>query len=155
MPTVTEILDSDEGREQFFDAISDGGIRKACRKLGLNRASVYRYAEFNPDFKEAFDKVKAISAEILWDECIEIADDPKLDPRDKHVRIETRMRVAGKLIPRLADRPQQAQVNVGVAVAVTCDEERRAKLIELRNQIGAGDTPALPAPAEGATEESQ
>ena len=125
-PTLTR-LDSKSEREALFAAIIErGSVTKAAESLGMSRSMIYRYSRENKDFAREFLVARATAAEALYDECIEIADDNTLDPRARHVRIETRMRVAGKLIPRLADKPTQVTLNDNRTVIVS--EEKRAQL---------------------------
>lgn len=120
-------LDDERERETFLDAVTEtGSVQKACKLVGMHRATVYRYANKNAEFAKQFINARAMAAEQHYDECIVIADDEFLDPRDKHIRIETRMRVAGKLIQRLSDKPL-AQINVD-SRSVIITEDKRASL---------------------------
>jgi hypothetical protein len=65
------------------------------------------------------------------------------------LRIETRMRVAGKLIPKVyGEQPTSANVNVGVQVGIVCDEETRKRLIAVRQSLAVRPSPGQIMPPE-------
>jgi terminase small subunit-like protein len=151
-------LDIAEERELFCEAIVEhGGVRKACEALGLHTPTVWTYAKNNAEFEGMVWAARMIAAEKLYDECIAIADDGSNDTyvdgngltkTDQDViarsrlRIETRMRVAGKLIPKVYGENQTAaNVNVGVQVGVICDEETRKRLIAVRQSLALRSAP--------------
>ncbi len=61
--------------------------------------SVYRKLDSDESFLAAFRARKAVGVRAIVDDCLEIADEPVkelLDVADKRVRIDTRLRLAGK-----------------------------------------------------------
>jgi hypothetical protein len=68
------------------------------------RRTVYDWLEEDEDFSARFHDARAIGIHHLAEECIAIADEPSSDAvevADKRVRIDTRLRLAGKWLPRI------------------------------------------------------
>jgi hypothetical protein len=137
----------------FCDAIiRERGVAKACKSLGLDRKLVWLYLSKHPEAHAAVWHARQETAHALYDECIQIADDAKLDPRDRHIRIETRMRVAGKLNQRTyGEQPRPGtQVNVLGAgeVKLVCDANTRQALIQERQRLLEAGPKRLPEPEQ-------
>jgi hypothetical protein len=92
----------DDQVEELLDRIARGkeSLAKICedpRMPGLR--TVYDWIECDPEFAAQFRARKAIGVRAMVDECREIADEPVRDAvavADKRVRIDTRLRLAGK-----------------------------------------------------------
>lgn len=68
------------------------------------RASVYSWLESDEEFSGRFRAARARGVHALAEECLEIADKASKDPievADKRVRIDTRLRLAGKWLPAI------------------------------------------------------
>jgi len=132
-------LDTPEGLAVFCDAIiRERGVAKACKAMGLDRKLVWLYLAKHPEAQAAVWQARQETAHALYDECVHIADDSSLDPRDRHIRIDTRMRVAGKLNQRAYGDPGPRtlhQTYVAGDVQVVADEETRRKMIEARQRF--------------------
>lgn len=93
---------ADDQVEELLDRIASGSeslmqICKDPRMPGLS--TVYDWIECDPEFAGRFRARKAIGVRAMVDECREIADEPVRDAvavADKRVRIDTRLRLAGK-----------------------------------------------------------
>jgi len=87
-----------------------------------------------------------VQAEVWADQLVDIsdADLPTREAiRRARLRMQSRQWLAGKYNGRFADKPNQTQVNVGVAVVLS--EAERVKLIERRERAilanqGKGET---------------
>lgn len=69
-----------------------------------SRASVYSWMETDAEFAGRFRAARARGVHALAEECIEIADGSAKDAvevADKRVRIDTRLRLAGKWLPAI------------------------------------------------------
>src|SRR5262245_15598273 len=77
-----------------------GSVQSACKQHGITPARVWEHAFKHQDAKQRLWEARKVGAEMRWDECIAIADAMTGESwqRDR-VRIDTRMRVAGKLDP--------------------------------------------------------
>lgn len=67
------------------------------------RRSVYNWIEADEDFAARFRAARARGVHGLVEECIKIADETPRDAvhvADKRVRIDTRLRLAGKWLPK-------------------------------------------------------
>lgn len=81
-------------------------------------STVHRWLGQNEDFRESYLRARARQADLIFDECLEIADDASRDVKTvgregeesevcntefvqrAKLRIDTRMRMAGKLAPK-------------------------------------------------------
>jgi len=81
-----------------------------CRRLSLGETmtsvcndsrmpeygTMWRWMKENEQFREESAHARELGTHALADQCIAIADDPILDPADKRIRIDTRIRLIGK-----------------------------------------------------------
>ena len=58
--------------------------------------TIWKWEQENGEFAKLSARARETGTHVIADQCIEIADDPLLDPADKRVRIDTRMRLIGK-----------------------------------------------------------
>ena len=138
MRETANLLDTPEGLAALCDAIiRERGVVKACKALGLDRSIVWLYLAKHPEAQAAVWGARHETSHALYDECLQIADDSSLDPRDRHIRIETRMRVAGKLNQRTyGDQPRNlTQTYVAGDVQIMADENTRTAMIEARERF--------------------
>lgn len=59
-------------------------------------STVYRWERDNDDFREASLRAREVGTHYIADDCIRISDDATLEPADKRVRVDTRLRLIGK-----------------------------------------------------------
>lgn len=59
-------------------------------------STVWRWEEADEEFRNLSARAREHGTHFMADDCIRIADDPVLDPQDKRVRIDTRLRLIGK-----------------------------------------------------------
>jgi hypothetical protein len=149
-------LDDPKTRERFLAAIlARQGIKEACRSVGLGATQTFLYLSKpeNHEFKLAADEARRAVGDVLFDECIQIADNTKVDtvtikddkgrPRvypnhaavaRSRLQIDTRLRIAGKLRPKeYGEQPMVAVTNQ--SLNVVCDEETRAQIQEMRRKL--------------------
>ena len=81
-----------------------------CRRLSLGETmtsvcndssmpdynTLWRWMKENEQFRDESTHARELGTHALADQCIAIADDPILDPADKRIRIDTRIRLIGK-----------------------------------------------------------
>jgi hypothetical protein len=68
------------------------------------RRTVYDWFEADAEFAAQFRAARARGVHALAEQCLEIADGPALDAvavADKRVKIDTRLRLAGKWLPAI------------------------------------------------------
>ena len=84
------------------DKLTEGvSLRKLCMQKEFPTAStVYVWLDRFPDFAERYARAREAATEDMLEEILQIADDDKIDPNDKRVRIDTRKWAMGKLKPK-------------------------------------------------------
>lgn len=146
---------SPELAEKIFTLLASGlSMARICKREDMPHvATVARWSAENPAFRDAYMRAREAQADALFDECVDIADDAAqdvtYDDENKPIfnnvavqraklRIETRLRVAGKLNQRYADKPligDGANVTVNnntlTLDARTLDPDQRDKLRNL------------------------
>jgi hypothetical protein len=79
-------------------------LRAACRELGLSESSVRYHLHKDGDAFAHSARARELGCDALADECLEIADNSTLDPQDRRIRIDTRIRLIGKWSQRYSDK---------------------------------------------------
>ena len=68
-----------------------------CRDDDMpSQATILRWRKRYPELDEAIPRARAEGAHTLAEQCLDIADNDDLDPQDRRVRIDTRLRLIGK-----------------------------------------------------------
>ncbi len=80
-------------------------LTKICDDVRMPaRAMVYEWLEADAEFAGRFRAARARGVHALAEDCLDIADGPALDAvavANKRVRIDTRLRLAGKWLPSI------------------------------------------------------
>lgn len=89
---------SQELVEEIITLLSEGNTMKSICALSHMPSiqTIFNWERENREFLELSMRAREAGTHVIADQCIEIADDPILDPADKRVRIDTRMRLIGK-----------------------------------------------------------
>lgn len=93
---------ADDQVEELLDRLAAGkeSLAMICRDARMpGLRTVYDWIESDPEFAARFKTRKAIGVRAMVDDCVEIADEPARDAievTNKRVRIDTRLRLAGK-----------------------------------------------------------
>lgn len=93
---------SDGQIEELLDRLASGqeSLAAICRDPRMPALrTVYDWVEGNPEFAARFSARRRVGIRAMVDDCKEIADEPARDPThvaDKRLRIDTRLRLAGK-----------------------------------------------------------
>lgn len=91
--------------DAICDQIAEGkSLRSICREIGRPESTVRYWLSKDADSFAHLARARELGCDALADECIEIADDARLDPADRRVRIETRLKLIGKWSQRYSDR---------------------------------------------------
>jgi hypothetical protein len=88
-------------------------------------------------------RARELGCDALADECLEIADNGELDPQDRRIRIDTRIRLIGKWSQRYSDK-LLVQNNTTVTHKYDLDSLTAAELDQLeaiarKASVASGD----------------
>jgi hypothetical protein len=119
-------------------------LRAACRELGLAESSVRYHLNKDAESFAQSARARELGCDALADECLEIADNSTLDPQDRRIRIDTRIRLIGKWSQRYSDK-LTVQNNTTVTHrydldSLTADELDALETIARKAAVIAGDT---------------
>jgi len=96
---------TDRQLNAICDSLSSGtSLRATCTKMNLPESTVRRWIRDCPEAASSVIRARELGFDSMADQCIEIADAGDLEPQDRRVRIETRIRLLGKWSQRYADR---------------------------------------------------
>lgn len=89
---------SKETAEEICWRLAQGQTLKSICMLNHmpNITTVFDWEAKHGEFAQLSARAREHGTHVLADQCIEIADDPLMDPADKRVRIDTRIRLIGK-----------------------------------------------------------
>ena len=59
-------------------------------------STVWRWEDQDEEFRKLSARARQHGTHFIADDCLRISDDPTLEPTDKRVRIDTRLRLIGK-----------------------------------------------------------
>lgn len=84
--------------DKICDRIANGEtLRKICAEDGMPaRVNFWRWVRDNEELRNHSVRAREEGTHNLVEESLEIADRDDLEPADKRVRIDTRLRIAGK-----------------------------------------------------------
>lgn len=137
--------------QKILDFVEEGySIRKIEKQEGMPcRDTIKVWLRDNPDFSVQFAHAHEAAADFRADEVVEIADNDKLDPRDKAVRIDARKWDAGrrnmKKYGKLAGNNINAEVNLNSMTLEQLDQAEAAILAKYgikpeNSTAGLGDS---------------
>lgn len=88
--------------ERVLSLLAGGqSLRAVCRHATMpSRTTVLKWLAEDAEFAGQYARACEARTESLVEEMLEIADDDKLDPQDKRVRVDTRKWLASKLLPK-------------------------------------------------------
>lgn len=79
-------------------------LRKIAKEMGVHEATVrYWFISDGEAFTHSA-RARELGCDALADECLEIADRKDLEPADKRIMIDTRIRLIGKWSQRYSDK---------------------------------------------------
>jgi hypothetical protein len=96
---------TDEQIADICNRMAEGkSLRAVCRDLDLKESSVRYWLNKNEQAFAHSARARELGCDALADECLEIADDTKIPPDVKRIRIDTRIRLIGKWSQRYGDK---------------------------------------------------
>jgi hypothetical protein len=148
---------ADDMVEELIDRTAKGEpLTVICKDARMPaRSSVYEWIEIDQEFAGRFRAARARGVHALVEECLEIADEPTNDPvqvANKRVRIDTRLRLAGKWLPK--EYGERIDINQNVEVTHRHDLTRLSadELDALEGLIAKGSDTSGDTRGEGAPE---
>lgn len=117
--------------ELICDEIGEGRpLTEVCLGLGIQRDFVYRWRVADPRFAEMFAAARTAGFDAIADEILQIADDPKLDPKARRVMTDVRLRLlakwaSGSYADKLEINATNRNLNLNVDVAADPNEAAR------------------------------
>ena len=103
-------------------------------------ATVYNWQATRPDFFDASLRAKEQGTHCIADDCIKIADDDELEPHDKRIRIDTRLRLIGMWNRKAYGERQVIEHEIGDKLLDRIEQaESRNKLAIVAKQADVTD----------------
>jgi hypothetical protein len=95
--------------QEICDQIAGGkSLVRVCKQKKLTYSTVMRWLEQYEDFREKYAQARELQADYLADELVDIADNEKLHPEARRIRVDARKWKAAKLRPKkYGDKIQQ------------------------------------------------
>ncbi len=91
-------LFSDEIANAICERLAQGEpLARICEDESMPAfRTVFRWETDKPEFGQLSARAREIGTHYMADDCIRIADDKTIDPADKRIQIDTRIRLIGK-----------------------------------------------------------
>jgi hypothetical protein len=107
-------------QDKACELIADGvSLRQVAKELGLSHASIFsEVAAKDPHFCKQYARAMDDRSDNMVDQIIDIADNDKLDPNDKRIRVDARKWIASKLRPKKYGDRIQSDVDLNVKVTL-------------------------------------
>lgn len=87
--------------DSFCDLIASGlSGKKACEQLHISRDKIWAHLRDDKDAGDKYARAVTNRTESMVDDMIDIADDKRINPRDKHEMIDARKWLASKMLPK-------------------------------------------------------
>lgn len=125
---------------QICDMLAEGTpLTKICKREDMpHYSTVLRWQRDNADFCDVSTRAKAEGAHALADQALEIADNSELDPQDRRIRIDTRLRLIGKWNSGAYGEKVAHDHSGSIATPVNADEVRTEIESQLARLAAAG-----------------
>lgn len=109
-----------EIHDAILERLSQGrSLLSICRNDDMpSHATVLRWRKKYPDLDEAIPRAREEGTHTLAEECLTIADNDQLDPADRRIRIDTRLRLIGKWNRASYGDKQTVEHQGGVSISV-------------------------------------
>ena len=111
-------------------------LRSICLRDDMpSLDTIWKWEQKYPEFAEQSARARERGTHTLADQCIEIADDPMLDPQDKRIRIDTRIRLIGKWNQKkYGDKIEvEANGNQNMTLSFSVPQRKASEIIELED----------------------
>jgi hypothetical protein len=151
----------DDQIEELLEALASGTpLTRICRDPRMpSTSSVYSWVESDAEFSGRFRAARARGVHAMAEECLDIADEPvakddSVAVSNKRVRIDTRLRLAGKWLAK--EYGEKLDVNYNAEVThrhdlsgYSADELDALEKLIAKAADNQGDTGGAVAPQPG------
>lgn len=125
-PRGRQTIFTDDLAQKIALHLANGkSLASICAMPGMPEYSTVRtWEREKPELATLFAQARVDGTNFIADDCMRIADDKRLDPHDKRIMIDTRLRLIGKWNAKIyGDRPANSlNVNAG-AIHITLSED--------------------------------
>lgn len=85
--------------QEIVRLISEEGqsLRQAAKSVGITAPAFNQWCHKNPDLALQYASAREDRSDYLVEDALKIADDPKIDPAQKRIMVDTRKWFASKL----------------------------------------------------------
>ncbi len=157
---MPKTFEDDQIEELLASLASGQPLTRVCRDPRMPSASaVYSWVESDVEFSGRFHAARARGVHALAEECLDIADEPvakddSVAVSNKRVRIDTRLRLAGKWLAKIYGDKVDVNYNAEVThrhdlSGYSPDELDALEKLIAKPADGAGDTGGAFAPKPG------
>jgi len=89
---------SEKIAEEIIEQLASGKtITSICKRPGMPSVTTFwRWEQDNEQLRKDSARAKSVGTHALASECLDIADDPLIDPANKRIMVDTRIRLIGK-----------------------------------------------------------
>jgi hypothetical protein len=130
------------------DVANGKTMSAAAKERGITPSAVRKALLRDDEMFQLSSHARELGCDALADQCIEIADQSELDPQDRRIKIDTRIRLIGKWSSRYSDK-LMVQNNTTVTHRYDLDNLPDAELEQLERILAHARAGAS---SEGASE---
>jgi hypothetical protein len=104
MAKGVKALDAETVMAICEDVANGVTLTKAAKARGFSASNVRYWILKDAELFEHSARARELGCDALADQCIEIADDTEIDPANKRIMVDTRIRLIGKWSQRYSDK---------------------------------------------------
>lgn len=135
---------SPEQLADICEQLAEGNsLRSICRAMEIPESTARYYLAKDEEAFAHSARARELGCDALADECLEIADSPVIEPADKRIRIDTRIRLIGKWSQRYSDKltvtSNQTVTHKHDLGSLSTDELEQLETILAKSERSAGD----------------
>lgn len=103
-------------------------LASLCDELKIDFSTVWRWEQDDEEFRNASLRAREVGTHHIADDCVRIADDVEIDPQNKRIMVDTRLRLIGKWNAKAYGEKVQADLTTNGKDIHSSDNETAAKL---------------------------
>lgn len=111
-------------------------LAQICRDDAMpGYSTVKQWEANNPTFAAISARARVDGTHYIADDCIRISDDPTIDPQNKRIMVDTRLRLIGKWNTKAYG--EKLGIDHSGEIVTLTPEQRQARIAELVAKHGA------------------